>query len=191
MRVYQLERKTKETEIKVELNIDGSGKSDIKTPIGFLNHMLELWSFHGKIDLTVNAKGDTDVDYHHLIEDIGIVIGMAINGALAERRGIRRYGFASIPMDEALSFVTLDLGGRSYLIYNVPFRGYIKDINIEVFEEFFKALVSNAKMILHINVLYGKDLHHIVESIFKAFAKAFKEAITVEDSSIPSTKGVI
>lgn len=191
MRSYIFERKTKETEIKIQLNIDGEGKSNIKTPIGFLNHMLELWAFHGKIDLMVDAKGDIYVDYHHLIEDIGIAIGNAIDGALGQRNGIKRYGFATIPMDEALTSVAIDLGKRIYLVYNVPYKGYIKDIDIELFEEFFRALVHNAKMTLHINVLYGKDLHHIVESVFKSFAKAFMEASTINDSLVPSTKGLI
>ncbi|GAB6184227.1 imidazoleglycerol-phosphate dehydratase HisB [Thermodesulfovibrio hydrogeniphilus] len=191
MRKASVERKTKETEIKVELNLDGSGKNSINTSVGFLDHMLELFSFHGKFDLVLNAKGDTHVDYHHLTEDIGIVLGQAIEKALSDRKGIKRYGFASIPMDEALCEVSVDLGGRAFLVYNVPFKGFIKDIDIGLFEEFFRALANNAKITLHINVRYGKDLHHVIEAVFKAFAKALKEAVHISGEDLPSTKGVI
>ncbi|MCX7987976.1 MAG: imidazoleglycerol-phosphate dehydratase HisB [Thermodesulfovibrio sp.] len=191
MRKASINRKTKETEIKIELNLDGSGKHDINTSIGFLNHMFELFSFHGSFDLKLQAKGDIHVDYHHVIEDIGIVLGKSIEKALSERKGIKRYGFASIPMDEALAQVSIDLGGRAFLVYNVPFEGLIKDIDISLFEEFFRALTNNAKITLHINVLYGKDLHHIIEAIFKAFAKALKEAINISGETLPSTKGVL
>lgn len=191
MRKASINRKTKETEIKIELNLDGSGKHDINTSIGFLNHMFELFSFHGSFDLKLQAKGDIHVDYHHVIEDIGIVLGKSIEKALSERKGIKRYGFASIPMDEALAQVSIDLGGRAFLVYNVPFEGLIKDIDISLFEEFFRAFTNNAKITLHINVLYGKDLHHIIEAIFKAFAKALKEAINISGETLPSTKGVL
>ncbi len=191
MREASVERKTKETEIKIELNLDGTGKNSINTSVGFLDHMLELFSFHGKFDLALNAKGDTYVDYHHLVEDIGIVLGQAIEKALSDRRGIKRYGFASIPMDEALCEVVIDLGGRAFLVYNVPFEGFIKDIDIGLFEEFFRALANNAKATIHINVCYGKDLHHVIEAVFKAFAKALKEAIYISGEDLPSTKGLI
>lgn len=191
MRLGKISRKTKETEISIELNLDGKGKSEIDTSVGFLNHMLELFAFHGGFDLKVRAKGDTEVDYHHLIEDLGITLGIAINQSLGDRKGIRRYGFASIPMDEALAQVSLDLGGRAYLVYNVPFGGMIRDIDVGLFEEFFRALVNNGKITLHINLLYGKDLHHIVEGVFKAFARALREAIEIEGDSIPSTKGTL
>lgn len=191
MRLGKISRKTKETEISIELNLDGKGKSEIDTSVGFLNHMLELFAFHGGFDLKVRAKGDTEVDYHHLIEDLGITLGIAINQSLGDRKGIRRYGFASIPMDEALAQVSLDLGGRAYLVYNVPFGGMIKDIDVGLFEEFFRALVNNGNITLHINLLYGKDLHHIVEGVFKAFARALREAIEIEGDSIPSTKGTL
>lgn len=191
MRLGKISRKTKETEISIELNLDGKGKSEIDTSVGFLNHMLELFAFHGGFDLKVRAKGDTEVDYHHLIEDLGITLGMAINQSLGDRKGIRRYGFASIPMDEALAQVSLDLGGRAYLVYNVPFEGMIRDIDVGLFGEFFRALVNNGKITLHINLLYGKDLHHIVEGVFKAFARALREAIDIEGDSIPSTKGTL
>lgn len=191
MRKASINRKTKETEIKIELNLDGNGKSEIETSIGFLNHMFELFSFHGNFDIKLKAKGDIHVDYHHIVEDIGIVLGKCIDKSLGERKGIKRYSFASIPMDEALAQLSLDLGGRSFLIYNVPFKGYIKDIDIGLFEEFFRAIVNNSKMTLHINVPYGKDLHHIIEAIFKAFAKALKDATLIVGKSLPSTKGTL
>lgn len=191
MRKASLKRKTKETEIKIDFNLDGKGISAIETSIGFLDHMLELFSFHGNFDIKLKATGDTHVDYHHLIEDIGIVIGKSIDKALNERKGIKRYGFASIPMDEALTQVSLDIGGRAFLVYNVPFNGYIKDIDIGLFEEFFRAIVNNAKITVHINVLFGKDLHHVIESVFKAFAKALKDASSIIGESLPSTKGIL
>lgn len=191
MRKASINRKTKETEIKIELNLDGSGKHDINTSIGFLDHMFELFAFHGNFDLKLKANGDIHVDYHHIIEDIGIVFGKSIEKALSERKGIKRYGFASIPMDESLAQVSIDLGGRAFLVYNVPFEGSIKDININLFEEFFRSFTNNAKITLHINVLYGKDLHHIIEAIFKAFAKAMKDAINISGEILPSTKGIL
>ncbi|WP_297211551.1 MULTISPECIES: imidazoleglycerol-phosphate dehydratase HisB [Thermodesulfovibrio] len=191
MRKASISRKTKETEVKIEIDLDGIGQNNIETPLGFLNHMLELFSFHSRINLKVKAEGDIHVDYHHIIEDIGIVLGKAIDDALGERKGIKRYGFASIPMDEAIAQVSLDLGGRAYLVYNVPFTGLIRDIDIALFEEFFRALVNNAKIILHVNVAYGKDLHHVVEAIFKAFAIAIKEAVILTGDTLPSTKGLI
>lgn len=191
MRKASISRKTKETEVKIEIELDGIGQNNIETPLGFLNHMLELFSFHSRINLKVKAEGDIHVDYHHIIEDIGIVLGKAIDDALGERKGIKRYGFASIPMDEAIAQVSLDLGGRAYLVYNVPFSGLIKDIDVALFEEFFRAFVNNAQITLHVNVAYGKDLHHIVEAIFKAFAIAIKEAIILTGDTLPSTKGLI
>lgn len=191
MRKASINRKTKETEVIIELNLDGSGQHNINTSIGFLDHMFELFAFHGNFDLKLKAKGDIHVDYHHVIEDIGIVLGKSIEKALSERKGIKRYGFASIPMDEALTQVSVDLGGRAFLVYNVPFEGLIKDIDINLFEEFFRAVTNNAKITLHINVSYGKDLHHIIEAIFKAFAKALNDAITISGDMLPSTKGIL
>ncbi len=191
MRKASTIRKSRETEIEMEINLDGTGKSQISTSIGFLDHMFELFSFHGNFDLILKAKGDIHIDYHHLTEDLGIVFGECLNEALGERKGIRRYGFASIPMDEALAQVSIDLGGRAYLAYNVPFEGTIKDLNINLFEEFFRAFTQKARVTLHINVFYGKDLHHIIEAIFKAFAKALKEAKTITGNTIPSTKGIL
>ena len=191
MRTAIITRKTKETEIEMELNLDGKGIYQIETPAVFLNHMLELFSFHGGFDLKLKAIGDIHVDYHHLIEDIGIVMGNCINEALSDRKGLKRYGFASIPMDEALAQVSVDLGGRAFLVYNVSFKGFIKDIDIELFEEFFRAVALSAKITLHINAIYGKDLHHVIEAIFKAFAKALKESVSLTGQDLPSTKGII
>jgi len=191
MRRASLSRKTKETNIKINLNLDGSGENDIYTSIGFLDHMFELFAFHGGFDIKIEAKGDIHVDYHHLIEDLGIVLGKCIDKALGERKGVKRYGFSSIPMDEALAQVSLDLGGRAFLVYNVPFEGYIKDIDINLFEEFFRAVVNNAKITLHINVIYGKDLHHVIEAVFKAFAKALNDASKIIGENLPSTKGLL
>jgi len=191
MRRASLSRKTKETDIKIDFNLDGTGKNDVDTSIGFLDHMFELFAFHGGFDIKIEAKGDIHVDFHHLIEDLGIVLGKCIDKALGERKGVKRYGFASIPMDEALAQVSLDLGGRAFLVYNVPFEGYIKDVDINLFEEFFRAVVNNAKINLHVNVPYGKDLHHVVEAIFKAFAKALNDASKIIGENLPSTKGLL
>jgi len=191
MRRASLSRKTKETDIKIDFNLDGTGKNDVDTSIGFLDHMFELFAFHGGFDIKIEAKGDIHVDFHHLIEDLGIVLGKCIDKALGERKGVKRYGFASIPMDEALAQVSLDLVGRAFLVYNVPFKGYIKDVDINLFEEFFRAVVNNAKITLHVNVPYGKDLHHVVEAIFKAFAKALNDASKIIGENLPSTKGLL
>lgn len=191
MRRASLSRKTKETDIKIDFNLDGTGKNDVTTSIGFLDHMFELFAFHGGFDIKIEAKGDIHVDFHHLIEDLGIVLGKCIDKALGERKGVKRYSFASIPMDEALAQVSLDLGGRAFLVYNVPFKGYIKDVDINLFEEFFRAVVNNAKITLHVNVPYGKDLHHVIEAIFKAFAKALNDASKIIGENLPSTKGLI
>jgi len=191
MRRASLSRKTKETDIKIDFNLDGTGKNDVDTSIGFLDHMFELFAFHGGFDIKIEAKGDIHVDFHHLIEDLGIVLGKCIDKALGERKGVKRYGFASIPMDEALAQVSLDLVGRAFLVYNVPFEGYIKDVDINLFEEFFRAVVNNAKITLHVNIPYGKDLHHVVEAIFKAFAKALNDASKIIGENLPSTKGLL
>jgi imidazoleglycerol-phosphate dehydratase len=152
--------------------------------------MLSLMCHHGKIDLKIKAIGDTEVDYHHLMEDVGIGIGNALIKAVGDKKGIRRYGFAKIPMDESLAEVVVDLSGRPFFVYNVSRkRGKLKDLPVSLFEEFFRALLTHAMMNLHITVNYGRDLHHIYEAIFKAFGRALKEAVTVESKVIPSTKG--
>jgi imidazoleglycerol-phosphate dehydratase len=192
MRTAKVQRKTKETDITLQLNQDGKGQNDINTSIPFLDHMLNLFAFHGGMDLKIKAKGDIEIDYHHLIEDIGITLGEAITKALGDKKGIRRYGMATIPMDESLATVVMDISGRPYLVYNVkPSRGKLKDLEISLFEDFFRGLSSHAMMTLHINVEYGRDLHHIIEAVFKAFGRALKVAVTIDRGSkaLPSTKG--
>ena len=192
MRKAKVERKTKETDVRVEINLDGTGRHEIDSSIPFVDHMLSLSAHHGSFDLKLKAKGDIEVDYHHLMEDIGITIGAAINKALGDKKGIRRYGYAKIPMDESLAEVVMDLSGRPYLMYKVTHRkGSLKDLPASLFEDFFRALSTHAMMNLHIIVQYGRDLHHIYEAVFKAFGRALKEAVTVESKKIPSTKGTL
>ncbi len=192
MRNGQFERKTKETDIFIEINLDGEGKSEIDTSIPFLDHMLNLFSFHGSIDLTIKATGDIEVDYHHLMEDLGISLGEAVKKALGDKKGIRRYGEATIPMDESLSQVVIDISGRPYLVYKVTHRGkYLKGLEASLFEDFFRAFSNHSLMNLHINLRYGRDAHHIFESIFKAFGRALQIAVSIDSKKkgIPSTKG--
>ncbi|MFN3396676.1 MAG: imidazoleglycerol-phosphate dehydratase HisB [Thermodesulfovibrionales bacterium] len=192
MRKTKLERKTKETDISINLNLDGKGKYNIATTIPFLDHMLSLFSFHGRIDLDVKATGDTEIDYHHLMEDLGIALGDALKDALGNKEGIKRYGSSMIPMDESLARVIIDLSGRPYLVYKVrPPRGSLRGLEISLFEDFFRALSNHAMINLHIIVEYGRDLHHIFEAIFKAFGRAMKEAVSIDPSikGLPSTKG--
>jgi imidazoleglycerol-phosphate dehydratase len=192
MRTAKVQRKTKETDITLQINLDGKGQNDINTSIPFLDHMLNLLAFHGMMDLKIKAKGDIEVDYHHLMEDIGITLGDTIKNALGDKKGIKRYGTASIPMDESLATVIMDISGRPFLVYNVkPSRGKLKDLDISLFEDFFRGLSSHAMMTLHVRVEYGRDLHHIIEAVFKAFGRALKMAVTIEKGSktLPSTKG--
>ncbi|MCL0040140.1 imidazoleglycerol-phosphate dehydratase HisB [Thermodesulfovibrionales bacterium] len=193
MRNAVVERATKETDISIEINLDGKGNYDINTPIPFLNHMLNLFSFHGLIDLKIKAIGDIEVDYHHLMEDLGITLGDAIKKALSDKRGIKRYGEATIPMDESLVQVVIDLSGRPYLAYKVePLRGTLGGLEVSLFEDFFRALSNHAMMNLHIAVNYGRDLHHIFEAMFKAFAMALREAVSIDAhkaKGLPTTKG--
>ena len=187
-----MSRVTKETSIDMKINLDGTGKSDISTGIGFFDHMLTLFSYHSKIDVTLKAKGDLDVCDHHLIEDCGIVLGSLILEALQDKKGIHRYGSARVPMDETLCYVDLDLSGRSYLVYNCELkRENIGMYSCEMTKEFLYALASNAKMTLHVNVLYGDNDHHKIEAIFKALGRALKEAIQISGSDLPSTKGML
>lgn len=192
-RLASLERKTKETDIKVELRIDGTGKYNLRTGIPFLNHMLSLFSRHGLFDLNIRAKGDTEVDYHHTVEDIGIVLGEAIKKALGDKKGIKRYGEASVPMDETLVTVSIDISGRPYLIYNVnlPKKTKLKEFDPDLIEDFFRSIVNHSDITLHINLIYGRDTHHILEAIFKAFGRALDQATMIEPRAkgIPSTKG--
>lgn len=192
MRKAEVKRKTKETDITVELVLDGKGRYEVNTPIPFLNHMLGLMAYHGRFDLKVNALGDIDVDFHHLMEDLGIVLGEAIKNALGEKEGIGRYGNALIPMDESLAEVTIDLSGRPYLVYRVRGRGLrLKDLEVSLFEDFFRSLANNALMNIHVRLHYGRDSHHIYEAIFKAFGRALREAVLIEPGlkEAPSTKG--
>ncbi len=194
MRTASLKRKTKETDIAVELNLDGKGKGDVNTSIPFLDHMLTLFSFHGVVDLRIRAKGDIEIDCHHLMEDLGIALGETIKKALGEKKGIRRYGAATIPMDESLARVIIDLSGRPYLVYKVkPPKTIVRGLEFSLFEDFFRALTNHSMMNLHIIVEYGRDQHHIFEAIFKAFGKALKDAVSADRNikGIPTTKGML
>ncbi|KWT88506.1 imidazoleglycerol-phosphate dehydratase HisB [Candidatus Magnetominusculus xianensis] len=194
MRKCKTHRETTETNVSVELNLDESAASDINTQIPFLNHMLDLASRHGHFTLKINATGDTDVDYHHLMEDIGITLGDAINKALGDKHGISRYGAASVPMDESLAEVVIDLSGRPYLVYNVKdTSGYLKDLQVSLFEDFFRGLSSHGLFNLHIMLHYGRDTHHIYEAIFKAFGRALSAAAAINPKTkgVPSTKGTL
>lgn len=189
-----LERKTRETSISLEINLDGSGSGEIDTGVGFFDHMLELFARHGGFDLSVKASGDLRVDAHHTVEDIGIVLGRAFADALGEKRGIRRYGVAYTPMDESLSRVTVDLSGRPFLHFDVVFpSSKTGDFDLELVEEFMRAFAGESKTTLHISLLYGLNSHHIAESIFKGLGRTLKEAATVTDpgGAVPSSKGVL
>jgi len=187
----QVERKTKETAISLSIDLDGTGGTEISTGIPFFDHMLSLMAMHGLFDLTLQAKGDLEVDFHHTVEDVGIVLGTGIKQALGDGTGIRRFGEALVPMDEALGRVVLDISGRPYLGYRVKARGRIKDFSSELVESFFKAVADHAGVTLHIDLLCGKNLHHIVEAIFKGFGRALDAATCLDErrSGVPSTKG--
>lgn len=195
MRKASVERNTKETNITAEINIDGNGKYDISTGIGFLDHMLEQLSKHSLIDINVKAEGDLHIDFHHTTEDSGIALGMAFAKAIGDKAGIRRFGSAYAPMDETLSRVALDFSGRPYLIWNVEFtRDKIGDMDTELFKEWFGAFSGAAGITLHVENLYGQNSHHIIESCFKALAKALRAALEVDERAkdqIPSTKGTL
>jgi len=191
-RISKFKRVTKETQIEVVLNLDGTGKFEGATDIGFFDHMLELFSKHSLIDLKIKVDGDLGVDEHHTIEDVGITLGQALKEALGDKKGIRRYGFL-LPMDESLAEVALDLGGRPYLVWKVKFkREKIGDMPTELFEDFFKALSDNLLANIHVNLKYGRNEHHMAEAIFKAFAKALRSAVDEDPRAknlLPSTKG--
>jgi imidazoleglycerol-phosphate dehydratase len=194
-RTGSVARKTKETEIAVQVNLDGAGAYDVDTGIGFLDHMLEQLSRHSLIDLTVTAKGDTHIDYHHTTEDTGIAIGEAVTQALGDRAGITRYGSAVIPMDETLSRVALDASNRPYLIWKVAFsRPKLGDFDTELFKEWFQAFAQAAGLTLHVENVYGENNHHIAESCFKGLARALRVAVEIDPrkaDAVPSTKGVL
>ena len=195
MRTASVERNTKETQIRVTVNLDGSGEYAVSTGIGFLDHMLEQLSRHSLIDLEVEAKGDLHIDFHHTNEDTGIVIGEAVSQALGERAGIRRYGDARIPMDETLTRVTLDVSNRPYLIWLVEFpRPKLGEMDTELFKEWFQAFAQAAGITLHVENVYGENNHHIVESCYKGLAQALRQAIEIDprkSDAVPSTKGVL
>ena len=193
-RKARIARKTRETDITVEINLDGTGVNTVSTGLPFMDHMLELLSRHSLIDMKLRAKGDLEVDYHHTVEDIGLALGTALDKALGTRRGIRRYGSFYVPMDEALSRVVADLGGRPYLVKHMACRKRkILDFDLSLFDEFFQAFVVQGRMNLHIEQFYGAEAHHAYESVFKALARALRTACERDprDKRVPSSKGSI
>jgi len=192
MRKGKETRKTKETEVTVSINLDGEGKSEVNTGIGFFDHMLELLAFHGQLDLEISAKGDLNVDTHHTVEDIGITFGKALLKALGDKKGINRYSYIYLPMDEALSRIVLDISGRPNTVYNVNLTYYkLGDMESQSFKEFFSAFSNESKTTLHIESIYGENDHHIIESVFKGFGRAIKEAVKITSDKTQSTKGVL
>lgn len=194
MRKKSISRTTTETSIALELDIDGSGKTEIHTGVGFLDHMLVLLTKHGSFDLKVNCDGDLEVDQHHTVEDIGIVLGQAFRESLGTKEGINRYATVTIPMDESLANVSLDVSGRSYIVYNVEgLKDKVGDFDTELVEEFFRGFINHAQVTLHINLAYGHNTHHMIEAIFKAFGRALNHATTINPDvkGIPSTKGLL
>ena len=194
MRTASVTRNTNETAITASLCLDGKGKVEIETGVGFFDHMLTLLGRHGFLDLSVKAMGDLEVDAHHTVEDCGIVLGGLIKEALGDKSGINRYGTATIPMDEALATVSMDISNRPYLVFNAKFpKAVLGSFDLELVEEFFRAVSSNAGMTLHINLLYGDNTHHMAEAVFKAFARALAIAVAINPrvDGVPSTKGVL
>ena len=194
MRKVTVKRETKETKISMSLNLDGSGKGTVETGIGFFNHMLELLKKHALIDLTVKAAGDLDVDYHHTVEDVGLVFGQALNEALGDRKGIVRYGFASIPMDEALCETSIDLGGRPFVVMvSGKKHMMVRDFEVKLVEEFFRAVSVEGRLNVHLREIYGDEAHHVCEGMFKSFARALRQAVAKDprEKGVPSSKGKI
>jgi imidazoleglycerol-phosphate dehydratase len=191
-RTAKIHRKTKETDVTVELNLDGAGKYEIDTGIGFLDHMLTHLSKHGKIDLVVKAKGDLNVDAHHTVEDIAICLGEGLLKTLGDKKGIARYGHSSVPMEDALANVSVDLSGRPSCVYNVDYRtDKIGNFDVECLEEMLRSFSNNGKFNLHINVPYGTNSHHIAEAIFKGLGQALATAVRIVGTDVPSTKGLL
>ena len=191
-RQARIERKTRETGVLLHLNVDGTGASKVETTIPFLNHMLEAWAKHGLMDVTVDARGDTEVDLHHTVEDVAICLGKAFKEAIGDRRGIVRYGTAFVPMDEALVSTALDISGRPYLVFNVPLqRTRISNFDLDLLKDFFRALAFNAEITLHVNLHYGENLHHIAEAVFKSVGRAMALATRINPriEGVLSTKG--
>ena len=194
MRNATIERNTKETQIALTLDLDGSGEGAVDTGIGFFDHMLELLKKHALIDLTVKATGDLKVDYHHTVEDVGLVFGKALDAALGDRKGLTRYGFASVPMDESLCETSLDLGGRPFLVMQCAMKHmFVKDFEVKLVEEFFRAVSVEARANVHLRQVYGDEAHHVCEGLFKSFARALRQAKAVDpnEKGVPSSKGVI
>lgn len=195
MRISEIKRDTKETKIQLKLNLDGNGESNINSGCGFLDHMLTLFASHGKFDLDIVCDGDTEVDYHHTVEDIGICLGKAFKEALGEKKGVIRYGYMILPMDESLILSAVDLSGRSYLAYGLDIPAYkVGDFDTELTEEFFYAFVRAAECTLHITQLAGRNSHHIIEGTFKSVARTLRKAVCINKkyaNEIPSTKGVL
>lgn len=192
-RIASIARDTRETQIQVQINLDGTGTSDFATGVPFLDHMLDQVSRHGLIDLMVKAQGDLHIDAHHTVEDVGITLGQALDQALGDKRGVRRYGHSYVPLDEALSRVVVDLSGRPGLEYNVEYpRALIGDFDVDLLREFFQGLVNHAKITVHIDNLRGRNAHHVAETIFKAFGRALRMAVEPDpraEGTMPSTKG--
>lgn len=193
-RIASKARPTRETDIKIEVNLDGTGQSSINTGIGFFDHMLELLSRHSLIDMQIEAKGDLHVDYHHTVEDVGLVLGSCLNEALGERKGIRRYGFFLLPMDEALCAAAVDLGGRPYLVFQSSMKHMkIRDFEVKLLEEFFRAFAVEGRMNIHLRQICGDEVHHVCEGIFKGFARALRAAVEADprEHGVPSSKGTL
>ena len=194
MRKAEITRTTKETDIRLALDLDGSGEGEIDTGIGFFDHMLELLKKHALVDLSVKAAGDLHVDYHHTVEDVGLVLGRAIDQALGDRKGLVRYGFASVPMDEALCETSLDIGGRPFLVMQCAMKHmFVRDFEVKLVEEFFRAVSVEARANIHLRQIYGDEAHHVCEGLFKSFARALRAAKAVDplEKGVPSSKGVI
>lgn len=193
MRTAKIERKTKETDIKLTLNLDGKGQYSINTSIPFFDHMLSLMCKHGIFNMKLKAKGDIEIDYHHTVEDIGIVFGKAVKQTLGDMKGISRFGQATVPMDEALASVSIDISGRPYLVYRVAFpkKSKIKNFDPDLIEDFLQAFVSNSGITLHVESPYGRNTHHIIEAVFKALGRALRNAVYIDPriKGIPTTKG--
>jgi len=191
-RAAVVERKTSETDIRADLNLDGTGRANIQTGVPFLDHMLDAFARHSLIDLDITARGDVHIDDHHTVEDVGIAVGQAIDHALGDKKGLSRFGHAEVPLDEALVAVTVDLSGRPFFVYNVKIRQHrVGTFDVDLVNDFLQALMNAAKMNLHVNQRYGRNAHHVIEATFKALARALKEAVARDPrvADVPSTKG--
>jgi imidazoleglycerol-phosphate dehydratase len=195
MRTASLSRTTKETSVSINVNVDGTGRASIETPVGFLSHMLDAIARHGQLDLDILATGDTFIDYHHTVEDVGLTLGEAFANALGDKRGIRRFGHAYVPLDEALARVVIDFSGRPFLVFEAPIDREMllihKDFPFALVEEFFKSFANKCQCNIHVDLIRGRNGHHAAEAIFKAFAMALRTAKEVVTSDVPSTKGVL